>query len=69
VSVLKNIVQRADEIVDLFLATDERGEEFDDVDVVGRHLGQDPMAMKEGHHHHLGENGGAKPLECLEPPP
>ena len=57
VRILEHIVQCGDEVVDLLLAADQRREQFDDVDIVRRHLGQDPVAMEEGHDQHLGEDG------------
>ncbi len=66
--VLQHVVESADEVVDLLLAADERGQQLDDVDVVGGHLGEDSMAMEEGHHHHLAEDGGPQMLEGVEAP-
>ena len=66
--ILEHVVERGDEVVDLLLAADERREEFDDVDIVRRHLGQYPVAMEEGHDHHLGEDGRSQVFERLVTP-
>ena len=51
----EDVVQGLDEVVDLLVGGDERGEELHDVHVVRRHLGEDPVAVEEGDHHQLGE--------------
>ena len=67
--ILEDIVECGDEVVDLLLAADERREQLDDVDIVRRHLGEDPVAMEEGYDHHLGEDGGTEVFERLVTPP
>ena len=68
VRILEDVVERPDEVVDLLLPADEGREELDDVDVVRRHLGQYPMPVEEGHHHHLGEDGRSQTFERVEAP-
>ncbi len=68
VGVGEHVIEGGDEVIHLRLARHEGRQELDDVDVVGGHLGQDPVAVEEGHDHHLGEHGGAQSLERPEPP-
>ena len=45
----EDVVEGLDEVVDLVLTADQRRQELDDVDVVGRHLGENPVAVEERH--------------------
>ena len=47
----------SDEPLDLILAGDKWREQLHDVHVVRRDLRQDPVAVEEGHHDHLREQG------------
>ena len=46
-----DVIERLQEIVDLVGPADERGQQFDDVDVVGRHLGQYPVPVEQRNDH------------------
>ena len=67
VRIAQDVVERGDEVVDLLLPADQRRQQLDDVDVVGGHLGEDPVAVEERDHHQLREHRRAKVLQRVEP--
>jgi hypothetical protein len=52
---LERFVERLHEIVDFFLANDERRQDFDDIHVVAGDLRQNPMPTQEGDNYELGK--------------
>ena len=63
----KHVVEGVGEKLDLVVPGNERRKELDHVHVVGRHLREDPVAMEERDHDHLGEQRRTDCLDHAEP--